>query len=110
MSQMPVIPILYNQNAVLVNDKMLTDFEGNYYAPAGFVNCYLKGSPQYKTHVRNIWITVGVIAGVLLVIAAVVFFTVRYRIKAKKREEEIARITAEQEAKLREIRRPGSRS
>jgi len=110
MSQMPVIPILYNQNAVLVNDKMLTDFEGNYYAPAGFVNCYLKGSPQYKTHVRNIWITVGVIVGVLLVIAAVVFFTVRYRIKAKKREEEIARITAEQEAKLREIRRPGSRS
>ena len=65
---------------------------------------------EYKTHVRNIWITVGVIAGVLLVIAAVVFFTVRYRIKAKKREEEIARITAEQEAKLREIRRPGSRS
>ncbi len=110
LSQMPVIPIIYNQNAVLVNDKMLTDHEGNYYAPAGFVNCYLKGTPQYKTHIRNIWIIVGVIVGVVLVIAATVFFTVRHRIKVKKREEEIARITAEQEAKLREIRRPGSRS
>ena len=110
LTQMPVIPIIYNENAVLVNDDMLTDTEGNYYAPAGFTNCYLKGTKQYRTHIRNIWIIVGVVVGSVLLIAAIVFFTVRYRIKAKKREEEIARISAEQEAKLREIRRPGSRS
>ena len=110
LSQMPVIPIVYNRNAVLVNDDMLTDCEGNYYAPAGFKNCYLKGTRQYRTHIRNIWITVGVVTGSVLLVSAIVFFTVRYRIKTKKREEEIARISAEQEAKLREIRRPGSRS
>ncbi len=110
LSQMPVIPIIYNKNAVLVNDDMLTDSTGNYYAPAGFVNCYLKGTKQYRTHIRNIWIVVGVVTGSVLLIAAIVFFTVRHRINTKKREEEIARISAEQEAKLREIRRPGSRA
>lgn len=110
MAQMPIIPIIYNQDAILVNDDMLTDYEGNYYAPAGFIDCYLKGTPQYDTHIKTIWITIAIVATVVIVVAAVTFFTVSYRIKAKKREEEIARISAEHEAKLREIRRPGSRT
>ena len=109
LSQMPVIPIVYNQNAILSNDEMLTDRTGNYYVPAGFVNCYLKGTDQYNEHIAFIRNVIIIVVASVVVLALVIFLVVTFRIKKKKREEEIARISAEHEAKLREIRPGASR-
>ena len=108
MEQMPVIPIFYNQNATMCNDSMLTAQKGNYYSPAGFTKSYLKGTTQYITHVTEIRNTIIIVSSVSVVVIAAVTLIVIRRIKEKKREEEIARISAEHEAKLREIR-PGAK-
>ena len=108
VEQMPIIPIVYNQNAVLVNDEMLTNVTSSYYAPAVFTDTYLKDTIQYDSYTKKIMITTIVIVAVVIVVAGITVLTVILRTRAKKREEEIARISAEHEAKLREIR-PGSR-
>ena len=107
MEAMPVIPIIYNQDAVLVNEEMLIGIDSLYLAPVEFLDTYLKGSLQHDTYKKTVLITVLVIVGSVLLIAAVTTFSILHNIKKKKREEEIARISAEQEAKLREIR-PGA--
>lgn len=108
MTQMPVIPIVYNQYATLSNDKMLTSISGNYYSPTGFTKTYLKDTWQHDNHVKTVRNTIIIVAVAVIIVALASVLVIVSRVKKKKREEEIARISAEHEAKLREIR-PGAR-